>query len=76
MSSRKERITVALGPDDGFYDRIEIRYPKTSPYLSLNPIREILQKNDFYVAQIIDFYLPGKRVVLLIRNREDDGANA
>lgn len=67
MNSRKEKISVKLGECDSQYERIEIKYPKTKDYLSLNPIQKILHDQRFYVAQIIDFYEDKKRVVLLIR---------
>ncbi len=67
MNNRKEGISVALGDSDGNYDRIEIKYPKNKDYLSLNPITTIIEQNNFYVAQIIDFYDMEKRVILLCR---------
>ena len=67
MNNRKNGISVALGDSDGNYDRIEIKYPKNADYLSLNPITTIIQKNNFYVAQIIDFYDMEKRIILLCR---------
>jgi len=67
MTNRKEGISVVLGECDENYERIEIKYRKTNFYLSLNPITEILQRNNFYVAQVIDFYYDLKRVILLIR---------
>ncbi len=67
MNNRKAGVSVALGYSDGNYDRIEIKYPKNADYLSLNPIQTIIKKNNFYVAQIIDFYDMDKRVILLCR---------
>jgi len=67
MNDREHRISVALGESDGNYDRIEIKYPKTADYLSLNPIQKILKETGFYVAQVIDFYEDEKRVILLCR---------
>lgn len=67
MTNRKERISVALDECDHNYERIQIKYPKTAQYISLNPITKILKDNNFYVAQVIDFYEDKKRVVLLIR---------
>jgi len=69
INNRKERISVALGESDGNYDRIEIKYPKNTDYISLNPITKILLKHQFYVAQIIDFYEKDKRVILLCREQ-------
>jgi hypothetical protein len=67
MNNRKKGISVKLGESDCNFDRIEIKYPKTADYLSLNPITDILKKHNFFVAQIIDFYENNKRVVLLCR---------
>ena len=67
MNNRKGRVSVKLGECDDQYERIEIKYPKTTDHISLNPITKILKDNRFYVAQIIDFYEDKKRVVLLIR---------
>lgn len=67
MTNRKKGVSVVLGECDDHYERIEIKYRKTNDYLSLNPIQTILHKNNFYVAQIIDFYDEFKRVILLIR---------
>lgn len=67
MNDRKKGISVALGEIDDNFDRIEIKYPKNSLYLSLNPITQIINKNNFFVAQVIDFYEEKKRVVLLCR---------
>jgi len=67
MNDRKHRISVALGECDPNYERIEIKYPKTALYLSLNPITKILEETGFYVAQVIDFYEDEKRVILLCR---------
>lgn len=67
MNDRQRGISVALGESDGNYDRIMIKYPKNSDYISLNPITKILSKSGFYVAQIIDFYEDNKRVILLCR---------
>jgi len=69
MTDRRMGISVVLGESDPDHDRIEIKYPKAdNNYLSLNPITGILRKHNFYIAQVIDFYYPNKRVVLLIRN--------
>lgn len=67
MTDRKKGISVLLGESDPNFDRIEIKYPKTSSYISLNEIKDILVKHNFFVAQVIDFYYDTKRVILLCR---------
>lgn len=69
MTDRKNGISVVRGVNDDDIDRIEIKFPKTKLHLSLNPIKEILKKHGFHIAQIIDFYYENKMVVLLIRDR-------
>jgi len=69
MNNRKKRISVALGEIDYNFDRILIHYPKTleDGTLSLNPIRDILKQTNFFVAQIVDWWYPGKNTVLICR---------
>lgn len=68
MNDRKHRVSVALGECDPNYERILIKYPKRSSYLSLNPITKILKQTGFYVAQVCDFWENEKRIILLIRD--------
>jgi len=72
ITNRKNGVSVRLGESDEYHDRIEINISKTSPYLSLNPIQDILKRNNFHVAQILDFYYNDKLTVLLIRNPMDN----
>lgn len=67
MNDRKKGISVSLGEVDVNFDRILIKYPFNSDGISLNPIKDILRKNNFYVAQIVDWWDNKKRVILLCR---------
>jgi len=69
MTDRKRGITVVHGDNDDEIDRIEIKYPKGDYHLTLNPIKEIIEKHGFHVAQLINFYYDNKMVCLLIRDR-------
>jgi hypothetical protein len=67
MTDRKKGISVALGESDESYERIFIKYPKTLDYISLNPIEELIRKEKFYVAQILNFMEKEKTWILLVR---------
>lgn len=67
MNDRQKGISVSLGEIDCNFDRIIIKYPKTNSYISLNPITKILTQNNFYIAQICDFWDDKKRVILICR---------
>jgi hypothetical protein len=67
MTNSKKRISVRLGECDANYERIEINYPQTIDYVSLNSIIDILKKHNFYIAQILNFFYPVKTTILLIR---------
>lgn len=69
MNDKKTRVSVSLGECDSQFDRIEIHYPKNleDGTLSLNPIRDILKKTNFFVAQILDWWKDGKNTVLICR---------
>lgn len=69
MTDRKKRISVELGEIDVNFDRILIHYPRylEDGTLSLNPIRDILKKTNFFVAQIVDWWKPEKNTVLICR---------
>jgi len=71
MNNRTAGISVSLGEIDGNFDRIIIKYPFNSDGISLNPIRDILRKHNFYVAQILDWWDDKKRVILLCRGYKD-----
>ncbi len=73
MNDRTKGISVELGETDCNFDRILIHYPKKlqDGSLSLNPITEILKKSNFYVAQILDWWKPGKNTVLICRGYKD-----
>lgn len=69
MNDRKKRISVELGECDFQFDRILIHYPRNlaDGTLSLNPIRHILKETNFFIAQIVDWWKPGKNTVLICR---------
>ena len=69
MNDRKRGISVELGEIDHNFDRILIHYSTKldDGTLSLNPIKDILKKTNFYVAQIVDWWKPGKNTVLICR---------
>lgn len=67
LTDRKAGISVKLGESDNVMDRIEINFKEN---VSFNPIKKILQKQNFFIAQIINFYYPNKRTALLIRYKK------
>ena len=66
MNNRKEGVSVSLGECDPNFDRIIIKYRKQHS-ISLNPIKDILKKHDFYIAQILEWWDDNKTVILICR---------
>ena len=74
MTNRRKGISVMLGECDSDMDRIHIKFPIHFSDISLNPIREILERHHVRVAQVIQFWFADedKNTILLIRDRRND----
>lgn len=67
LTDRNEGISVKLGQCDSSMDRIEINFKSS---VSFNMIQKILEKEKFFIAQILDFYYNNKKTALLIRDKK------